>query len=118
VGAGAVFRDLTEARSLAEEVTNLRAVQSRLKAIIDATQDAISVVDEEGNGLLINPAYTRLTGLTEKDVIGKPATVDIGESQPSSIWVLRTRQTGEERALDGGPRQRQVEVSVSPVFVG
>lgn len=118
VGAVAVFRDMTEVRSLAEEVTNLRAVQSRLKAIIDATQDAISVVDEEGNGLLINPAYTRLTGLTEKDVIGKPATVDIGESQPSMhMQVLRTRQPVKNVLMTVGPAKRQVVVSVSPVFV-
>lgn len=48
-----------------------------LKAIIHSSNDAISVVDENGNGILINPAYTRITGLTEEDVLGKPATTDI-----------------------------------------
>ena len=118
VGAVAVFRDLTEVQNLAVEITNLRAVQSRLKAIIDATQDAISVVDENGNGLLINPAYTRLTGLTEKDVLGKPATVDIAEGQPSMhMQVLRTRQPVKNVLMKIGPARRQVVVSVSPVIV-
>lgn len=43
-----------------------------LSAIINSTQDAISVVDDQGIEILINPAYTRLTGLTAEDVIGKP----------------------------------------------
>ena len=64
VGAVAVFRDITDVKDLAEEITNLRQVQTLLSSIINATQDAISVVDAEGNGILINPAYTRLTGLT------------------------------------------------------
>ena len=41
------------------------------------------MVDEKGIGVYINPAYTRMTGLTEKDVIGKPATVDIAEGKYS-----------------------------------
>ena len=118
VGAVAVFRDITEVKRLAEEITNLKAVQSLLTAIIDATQDAISVVDADGNGMLINPAYTRLTGLTEKDIIGKPATVDIAEEQPSMhMRVLRTRKPVKNVLMKIGPMRRQVVVSVNPVIV-
>jgi PAS domain S-box-containing protein len=118
VGAVAVFRDLTEAKKLAEEITDLKAVESLLTAIIDATQDAISVVDADGNGLLINPAYTRLTGLSEKDVIGKPATVDIAEGTPSMhMQVLRTRTPVKNVLMQVGPMRRQVVVSVNPVMV-
>lgn len=118
VGAVAVFRDITEVKHLAEEITNLKAVQSLLTAIIDATQDAISVVDADGNGMLINPAYTRLTGLTEKDIIGKPATVDIAEEQPSMhMQVLRTRKPVKNVLMKVGPMRRQVVVSVNPVIV-
>jgi len=118
VGAVAVFRDLTEVKNLAEEITNLTEVQSLLTAIIDATQDAIAVVDADGNGLLINPAYTRLTGLTEKDVIGKPATVDIAEGTPSMhMQVLRTRTPVKNVLMKVGPMHRQVVVSVNPVIV-
>ncbi len=118
VGAVAVFRDLTEVKKLAEEITNLREIQSFLTAIIGATQDAISVVDANGNGLIINQAYTRLTGLTEKDVIGKPATVDIAEGPSMHMQVLRTRKPVKNVPMRVGPMRRQVVVSVDPVFVG
>ena len=90
IGAVAIFRDLSRIQELADELTNLREIKSMFKAIINSTQDAISVVDEHGNGILVNPEYTRLTGLTEKDVIGKPATVDIAEGESMHMQVLRT----------------------------
>ncbi len=117
VGAVAVFRDITEIKDLAEELTNLRQVQTFLSAIINAAQDAISVVDANGNGMLINPAYTRLTGMTEKDVIGKPATVDIAEGPSMHMQVLRTRKPVKNVPMKVGPLKRQVVVSVDPVMV-
>lgn len=117
VGAVAVFRDITEMKHLAEEITNLKQVQTLLSAIINATQDAISVVDANGNGLLINPAYTRLTGLTEKDVLGKPATVDIAEGESMHMQVLKTRKPVKNVPMKVGPMKRQVVVTVAPVIV-
>lgn len=117
IGAVAVFRDITEMKHLAEEITNLKQVQTLLSAIINATQDAISVVDAQGKGLLINPAYTRLTGLTEKDVIGKPATVDIAEGESMHMQVLRTRKPVKNVPMKVGPMRRQVVVTVAPVIV-
>lgn len=49
-------------------------------------------MDEKGRGLVINPAYTKLTGLTEEDIIGKPATTDIVEGESMHMKVLRTRR--------------------------
>ncbi|MCK5767918.1 MAG: PAS domain-containing protein, partial [Candidatus Atribacteria bacterium] len=59
-----------------QEIVIQKEIQSTLKAIIRSTDDAISVVDENGLQTIINPAYTRLTGLSEKDVLGKPPTTD------------------------------------------
>lgn len=117
VGAVAVFRDITEVKKLAEEITNLRQVQSLLAAIIDSTEDAISVVDAQGNGLLINKAYTRITGLTEADVIGKPATVDIAEGESMHMRVLQERQPVRNVPMKVGPMKREVVVNVAPVIV-
>lgn len=117
IGAAAIFRDITEIKSLAEEITNLREMRALLQAIINSTQDAISVVDAEGRGLLINPAYTRLTGLTEEEVIGKPATVDIAEGESMHLQVLRTRKPVRAVPMKVGPKRREVLVNVAPVIV-
>lgn len=91
-GAFAVFKDITEVVHLAEEVTNLKEIRTMLEAIIHSSEEAISVVDEYGKGILINPAYTKLTGLSEEEVIGKPATADISEGESMHMKVLKTRR--------------------------
>jgi len=117
IGAVAVFRDITEVKNLAEEITNLREIRSMLEAIINSTQDAISVVDENGVGILINPAYTRLTGFTEEDIIGKPANVDIAEGQSMHYKVLETKEPVKGVRMKVGPNKKDVIVDAAPIIV-
>jgi len=117
VGAVAVFRDISEIERLAEETTSLRETRTLLYAIINSTQDAISVVDEKGLGLLINPAYTRLTGLTEKEVLNRPPTVDIAEGESMHLQVLRTGRPVKNVPMKVGPNRREVLVDAAPIMV-
>src|SRR6056297_720084 len=117
IGAVAVFRNITEVKKLAEKITNLKEIRSMLEAIINSTQDAISVVDKNGKGILINPAYTKLTGLTEGDVIGKPATVDIAEGKSMHYKVLKTKKSVNGVRMKVGPGKKDVIVDVAPIIV-
>ena len=73
-------------------------------------------MDEKGRGLVINPAYTKLTGLTEEDIIGKPATTDIVEGESMHMKVLRTRRAVRGIHMKIG-QKRDVIVNVAPVIV-
>jgi len=117
IGATAVFRDITEVIKLAEEITDLKQMKSLLEAIFNATQDAISVVDEKGLGVMINPAYTKITGLSEKDVIGKPATVDIAEGESIHMQVLKTKKPVKGSLMKVGPAHKEVLVNAAPIIV-
>lgn len=117
IGALGVFKDITEIVEMAEEVTNLRSIQQMLEAIIQSSDDAISVVDEDGKGLLINPAYTRLTGLMEEEVIGKPASTDISEGESMHMQVLKTKKPVRGTKMKVGPNRKDVIVNVAPVIV-
>lgn len=117
VGALAVFKDISDILDLAEEVTNLKSIQTMLEAIINSSEEAISVVDEEGKGIIINPAYERLTGLAKDDVIGKPATADISEGESMHLRVLKTRKPVRGVRMKVGPHRRDVIVNVAPVIV-
>jgi PAS domain S-box-containing protein len=117
IGVFSVFKDITEVVNLAEEVTNLKEIQTMLQAIIQSSDEAISVVDEFGRGLLINPAYTRLTGLTQEQVIGKPATADITEGESMHMEVLKTRRAVRGVKMSVGPKRKEVIVNVAPVIV-
>lgn len=117
IGAFAVFKDITEVVSLAEQITDLNEVQTMLQAIIQSSDDAISVVDERGNGILVNPAYTRITGLQMEEVIGKPASADITEGESMHLKVLQTRKPYRGVNLKVGPANREVIVNVAPIIV-
>ncbi|MBO8160845.1 MAG: sigma-54-dependent transcriptional regulator [Thermosipho sp. (in: Bacteria)] len=117
VGAVAVFRDITSIRKLAEEITNLHEIEARLKAIIDSTYDAISVADEFGNVVLVNKAYTELTGYKPEEVIGKPATVDIAEGESIHMLIAKTRKPIYNARLKVGPSKKEVVVNAEPLFV-
>src|SRR5690625_4618393 len=117
VGAFAIFKDSNEVIRLAEENTDLKEIKTMLEAIIQSSDEAISVVDEKGLGLMINPAYTRITGLNEDDVIGKPATTDITEGARMHMKVLQSRRTIRGAKLKVGPNKKEVLVNVAPVIV-
>lgn len=117
IGAFAIFKDTHEVVHLAEENTDLKQIKTMLEAIIYSSEDAINVVDEDGKALMINPAYTRITGLTEQDVIGKPATVDISEGESIHMEVLKTRRPIRGARLKVGPMKKEVLVNAAPVIV-
>ncbi|MGG5255124.1 sigma 54-interacting transcriptional regulator [Neobacillus sp. SM06] len=117
IGAFAVFKDITEVVKLAEEMTDLKEIKTMLQAIIQSSDDAISVVNENGQGILINPAYTRLTGLSEEQVIGKPASADIYEGESMHMKVLQTRRAVRGVPMRVGPKKREVIVNVAPIIV-
>ena len=113
----AVFRDITTVQKMAEEVTNLKEIEALLTAIIDSTHDAISVADDKGRIVLVNKAYTRITGMSPKDVVGKLATVDIAEGSSLHIEVARTRKPIYNARLKVGPARKEVIVNITPLFV-
>lgn len=117
VGAFAIFKDSNEVIRLAEENTDLKEIKTMLEAIIHSSDEAISVVDENGIGMMINPAYKKITGLTEKEVIGKPATVDISEGESIHFKVLETRRPIRGAKIKVGPNKNEVIVNAAPIIV-
>ncbi|TCO71797.1 sigma-54 interaction domain-containing protein [Marinisporobacter balticus] len=117
IGAVAVFRDITEVKELAEEITNLKEIQSMLQAIFHSTEDAISVVDEKGIGVMVNPAYSKLSGLVEEQIIGKICTVDIAEGESIHLEVLKTKKPVKNAQLKVGPSRKEVLADAAPMIV-
>ncbi len=88
-----------------------------LQTIIDSLSDAVSVVDENGIGIMINRAYTRITGMTEEQVLNKPATVDIAEGESVHLRVLQTGKPVKGVRMKVGPFRREVIVSCAPLII-
>ncbi len=116
-GAVAIFRDISEILDLTHEIYKLKEVQSMLEAIFNSTQDAISVCDEKGIHVLINPAYTRLTGLSQKEIIGKPAPVDIAEGESIHMQVISSKLPVKNARMKVGPHGKEVVADAAPIIV-
>ncbi len=104
-------------RELLLVIKKQKEILSTLKAIINSTDDAISVVNEKGIHTLVNDAYTRLIGLTEQDVLGKSSNIDIAEGESMHMKVLKTRQSVHGVKMKVGPNKKEVLVNVAPVIV-
>lgn len=116
-GAAAVFRDVSEVTGLSRQIDRLKEMQSLLEGILHSTQDAISVCDENGIHVLINPAYTRLTGLSEEEIIGKPVTVDIVDGESIHLQVLKSKHPVSNARLSVGRHQKDIIASAAPIIV-
>ncbi|MDA8083204.1 MAG: PAS domain-containing protein, partial [Nitrospiraceae bacterium] len=116
-GVVAVFRDITELTRLTGQVSDLWNVRSLLEAVIESTSDAVSVSDERGNTIIVNPAYTRLTGLPKEAVINKPVTVDIAEGESMHMRVLQTGTPVRNVRMKVGPSGKEVIVNVAPIRI-
>jgi PAS domain S-box-containing protein len=117
IGAVAIFRDITEMADLNYEIYQLNEMQSMLEAIFNATQDAISVCDEKGMVVMVNPAYTDLTGLKEEEIIGKHTLNDIVEGKSVHLEVLNTKKAAKRTRLRVGKHKREVISSAAPIIV-
>ena len=102
---------------LLKEINKQKEILSTLRAIINSTDDAISVVNEKGIHTIVNDAYSRLIGLTEQDVLGKSSNVDIAEGESMHMKVLKTRQSVHGVRMKVGPNKKEVIVHVAPVIV-
>jgi PAS domain S-box-containing protein len=90
-------------------------VEKRIESILDVLSDGLYVTDREGNTLIINAMYERLTGLKKDDLIGRrvqdlvregvfdvvlnPQIVKSGQPATS----VQTTKKGQKLVLNGHP---------------
>lgn len=99
------------------QMNNLKEYQGMLQAVFLATQDAISVVNEKGEHIMVNPAYTNITGIEPKDVIGRNALFDIEEGESLHLKVLNSKKPVSNTKLKIKPSGKTVVAQAAPIIV-
>jgi PAS domain S-box-containing protein len=70
----------------------------RLATALDQADDLVAIVAPDGTVIYVNPAYTRITGHSAADVVGKPFAFDESGAEGDVI-----RPDMKERIAHGGP---------------
>lgn len=70
-GAIAVIQDISELESISQELKSTRELKEEFNAIIESSFDGIFVTDHDGKVVLINSAYSRITGINAREVLGR-----------------------------------------------
>jgi len=120
------FSDISE-RTRSEE--SLRKSEERLRAMTDATQDAVIMIDEKGNTTFWNSSAERIFGYSSAEIIGHnlhELIVPDELAEAHAAGFRKFRETGEGNAIgqtvelkakrkDG--TQLPVEISLSSIQV-
>lgn len=118
-----IFHDVTESRR-AEEM--LRNSEGRFRSIWEKSVDGMRLIDKDGVTRAVNPAFCRLVGLTETELLGRPYTEHYDQGEDAQARLERFRAGYRERGIaehmerrlvlrDGG--SVHVELSISFVEV-
>jgi PAS domain S-box-containing protein len=70
LGAVAIFQDITELQTVANELENVKKLKSTLESILESGFECVVVVDTEGKITMLNQAYCDFLGKDSKQVIG------------------------------------------------
>ncbi|HEX4484950.1 MAG TPA: response regulator [Terriglobales bacterium] len=80
------------AAELDERNRRIQASEARIRAIIDASMDAILVVDRAGNVRFVNRAVENMFGRSASEIVDQPFSFPLDDGQASEVGI--TRQDG------------------------
>ena len=98
-----------------EELLEIKQIKGELSAILNSVQEAIEVADNNGIIKYVNPAFSRVTGLSDIERIGK----NIFTVSPDGALadVLRTKKTILGHSARVGGTNVEVVSNASPIIV-
>ena len=115
IGAIAVINDISTLENVTHELEYTKKLKSELDAIIEASFDSIFVTDAKANVISINEAYTRITGISAEEIIGKnmydlveqglydrSATIHVIENR-TPITFAQNIKSGKTLLVTGNP---------------
>ncbi|KTE93683.1 LOW QUALITY PROTEIN: PAS modulated Fis family sigma54 specific transcriptional regulator [Desulfitobacterium sp. LBE] len=114
VGAIGVFQDISDFEALSLELDNVKEINNDLDAIIESVADGIVVGSADGMILRANSAYLQITGIQEKEFVGKNVRELINQgymNKSVTEMVFRTKsrvnvvdiRSGKELLMTGAP---------------
>jgi phosphotransferase system HPr (HPr) family protein len=70
-GAVAIFEDISSLEKITGELGVVKELKEQLHLVLEFVQDGICVVNKQGFITYVNPAYSRVTQMTESQLLGQ-----------------------------------------------
>ncbi|WP_458413203.1 sigma-54 interaction domain-containing protein [Schinkia sp. CFF1] len=100
---------------ISEEVYNL-VTNETYYSIIQSSYDGIYVADKEGNGVLVNHAYSRITGISPNDLLGKNMREVVEKGLVSESVTFKVLEERKPITITQIVNGKEVLVTGNPVF--
>ena len=91
-----IFHDVTESRRAEEQ---LRNSEGRFRSIWEESVDGMRLIDKDGLTRAVNPAFCRLVGLTETELLGRPYTEHYDQGEDAQARLERFRKDYQARSI-------------------
>jgi len=98
-----------------EELLEFKKLQGQLSAILNSVQEAIEVADKRGIINYVNPSFSRITGISEDERVGR----NIFQESPSGAlaMALKTGKMVRGHRSKVGGSNAEVVSNASPIIV-
>lgn len=116
VGGLSVFHDISEVEELKTDLDFVQKLNKQLDSIIHSSYDGIFISDGKGNGIKVNQAYERITGVKPEELLGKNMKEVVEEGIVSQSVTLEVITTKKPTTIVQSVRGKEVLVTGNPVF--
>lgn len=103
VGAIAIFQDITELESIAEEMGTVKRLNQTLRTVLDIGYDALVVVDETGSIVLVNHTFLDFIRLEEEAVMFHPVNEILENSRLHVVVKTGIPELNDIQFIEGKP---------------
>jgi PAS domain S-box-containing protein len=115
VGILSIFQDIADYEQVVSELETYKQLHAELNVIINSSYDGLWICDAEGRVVRVNRASEKMSGVREKDVLGrnmheliaegvfdKSATLEVLKNQ-TAVTLIQTLQDGRQVLVTGNP---------------
>lgn len=103
IGALAIFQDITELESVAEEISTVKRLNQTLRTVLDIGYDALVVVDESGSIVLVNRTFLEFLKMDEQAVMQRPVNEVLENSRLHIVTRTGVPELNDIQFIDGKP---------------
>lgn len=97
-------------------VRNKNDIQNILESIFQSSYDGIYVADSEGVGIMVNQAYSRITGVKSDELLGKTMNAVVKEGIVSQSVTVKVLEEKVPKTIIQTVRGKELLVTGNPVL--